>query len=49
MIDMNPTLAWGLLGLAPLLIYIVLVFRDTDILAATALCVVRRRRSSRIT
>src|ERR1035437_9058440 len=40
MIEMTPTLGWGLLGLAPLLIYIVLVFRDVDILAATAICVV---------
>lgn len=39
-IEFNPSLGWGLLGLAPLLIYIVLVFRDTDILAATAICVV---------
>ncbi|HTG82938.1 MAG TPA: permease [Geobacteraceae bacterium] len=30
----------GLLGLAPLLLYIVLVFRDVDILPATAICVV---------
>ena len=37
---MNPELWWGLLGLAPLLIYIILVFRDVDILAATAICVV---------
>jgi uncharacterized ion transporter superfamily protein YfcC len=40
MIEITPTLAWGLLGLAPLLVYIVLVFRDVDILAATAICVV---------
>ena len=39
-IDMNPELWWGLLGLAPLLIYIVLVFRNVDILPATAVCVV---------
>ncbi len=39
-IDMTPTLLWGLLGLAPLLVYIVLVFRDVDILPATAICVV---------
>jgi H+/gluconate symporter-like permease len=38
--EMNPTFWWGLLGLAPLLIYIVLVFRGMDILPATALCVV---------
>ncbi|HWI40205.1 MAG TPA: Na+/H+ antiporter NhaC family protein [Verrucomicrobiae bacterium] len=31
---------WGLLGLAPLLVYIILVFRDVDILPATLLCVV---------
>ncbi|HEY3308189.1 MAG TPA: hypothetical protein VGJ93_07010 [Desulfuromonadaceae bacterium] len=37
---MNPEIWWGLLGLAPLLIYIILVFRDVDILAATAICVV---------
>jgi H+/gluconate symporter-like permease len=37
--EMNPTFWWGLLGLAPLLIYIVLVFRGMDILPATALCV----------
>lgn len=30
----------GLLGLLPLLIYIVLVFRDVEILSATAICVV---------
>lgn len=40
MIEITPSLAWGLLGLAPLLVYIVLVFRDVDILAATAICVV---------
>ena len=39
-IEMTPTLAWGLVGLLPLLVYIVLVFRDVDILAATAICVV---------
>jgi H+/gluconate symporter-like permease len=38
--EINPTFWWGLLGLAPLLIYIVLVFRGMDILPATALCVV---------
>ena len=31
---------WGLLGLSPLVIYIVLVFRNVDILPATAVCVV---------
>lgn len=39
MIEITPSLAWGLLGLAPLLVYVVLVFRDVDILAATAICV----------
>ncbi len=39
-VDMNPALWWGLLGLLPLVIYIVLVFRDVDILPATAICVV---------
>lgn len=36
---MDATFWMGLLGLAPLLIYIVLVFRRMDILPATALCV----------
>src|SRR5512135_3470867 len=39
-IDLNPAFWWGLLGLSPLLIYIVLVFRNVDILPATAVCVV---------
>jgi H+/gluconate symporter-like permease len=39
-INMTPELWWGLLGLAPLLIYIILVFRDVEILTATAICVV---------
>jgi H+/gluconate symporter-like permease len=39
-VEMTPTLWWGLLGLTPLLLYIVLVFRDVDILPATAVCVV---------
>lgn len=39
-IDLTPSLWWGLLGLLPLLVYIVLVFRDVDILPATAVCVV---------
>ena len=39
-IEMTPALWWGLLGLAPLVIYIILVFRDVDILSATAICVV---------
>ncbi len=38
-IEITPSLAWGLLGLTPLLVYIVLVFRDVDILAATAISV----------
>jgi H+/gluconate symporter-like permease len=37
---LNLDLWWGLLGLLPLLVYIVLVFRDVDILPATAICVV---------
>jgi H+/gluconate symporter-like permease len=36
----DTTLWSGLLGLAPLLLYIVLVFRDVEILPATAVCVV---------
>jgi len=36
----DPELLKGLLGLAPLLLYIVLVFRDVDILPATAICVI---------
>jgi H+/gluconate symporter-like permease len=39
-IDMSPDLWWGLLGLAPLIVYIFLVFRNVDILPATAICVV---------
>jgi len=31
---------WGLLGLLPLLVYVILVFRDVDPLPATAICVV---------
>jgi H+/gluconate symporter-like permease len=38
--EMTPTLWWGLLGLAPLLIYLVLVYRNVDILTATVICVV---------
>ena len=38
--DMNPELWRGLLGLSPLLIYIILVFRNVDILPATFICVV---------
>lgn len=37
---MTSSLSWGLVGLLPLLVYIMLVFRDVDILAATAVCVV---------
>ena len=36
---MDHELWWGLLGLAPLLVYVVLVFRDVEILSATAICV----------
>src|SRR6266568_5107080 len=39
-IDMTSTLWWGLLGLAPLVVYVVLVFRNVDILPATVICVV---------
>ncbi len=39
-IDTNPAFWWGLFGLSPLIIYVVLVFRGVDILAATAICVV---------
>jgi H+/gluconate symporter-like permease len=39
-IDLTPSLWLGLLGLLPLVIYIVLVFHDVDILPATAVCVV---------
>lgn len=38
-IDTNPALWWGLLGLSPLVIYVVLVFRGMEILPATAVCV----------
>jgi H+/gluconate symporter-like permease len=38
--DFNPALWLGLLGLLPLVLYIVLVFRNVDILTATAICVV---------
>jgi hypothetical protein len=37
---MNPELWLGLLGLLPLVLYVVLVFRNVDILTATAICVV---------
>jgi len=36
---MNPELWLGLLGLLPLVLYVVLVFRNVDILTATAICV----------
>jgi H+/gluconate symporter-like permease len=39
-IDMTPDLWLGLIGLLPLAVYIVLVFRDVEILPATAICVV---------
>ncbi|MRR53900.1 MAG: permease [Deltaproteobacteria bacterium] len=37
---MNPELWLGLLGLLPLVLYVVLVFRNVDILTATAICVI---------
>lgn len=36
----DQTIWWGLLGLAPLVVYIILVFRNVAILPATAVCVV---------
>ena len=39
-IEMTSSLWWGLAGLLPLLVYIVLVFRGTEVLVATAICVV---------
>ena len=36
---MDPDLYLGLLGLTPLLLYVILVFRDVDILPATVICV----------
>ena len=39
-LEMTPELWRGLLGLAPLFLYLVLVFRGMEILPATALCVV---------
>ena len=39
-LEMTPELWRGLLGLTPLLLYLILVFRGMDILPATALCVV---------
>jgi H+/gluconate symporter-like permease len=38
--DVTPAFWWGLLGLLPLVVYIVLVFRNIEILPATAVCVV---------
>ena len=32
-------IGWGLLGLLPLVIYVILVFRNVDPLPATAICV----------
>jgi H+/gluconate symporter-like permease len=40
MVEMTSSLWWGLAGLLPLLVYIVLVFRGMDILAATVISVV---------
>src|ERR1039457_2594960 len=37
---MTPDTWWGLLGLLPLALYLLLVFRNVEILAATAICVV---------
>ncbi len=37
---MDAQIAWGLLGLTPLVLYVVLVFRDVDPLPATVICVV---------
>jgi H+/gluconate symporter-like permease len=37
--EMTSTLWWGLAGLLPLLVYIVLVFRGTEVLAATVISV----------
>jgi H+/gluconate symporter-like permease len=39
-IEMTTSLWWGLAGLLPLLVYIVLVFRGIEVLTATAICVV---------
>ena len=39
-LEITPELWRGLLGLAPLLLYLILVFRGMEILPATALCVV---------
>ena len=39
-LEMTSSLWWGLAGLLPLLVYVVLVFRGTEVLAATATCVV---------
>lgn len=40
MTESVPSLWWGVAGLAPLLVYLVLVFRNVDVLTATAVCVV---------
>ena len=40
MTDVNFNIWWGLLGLLPLLVYIVLVLREMDPLPATVICVV---------
>ena len=40
MTDVNFNIWWGLLGLLPLLVYIVLVLREMDPLPATIICVV---------
>ena len=39
-VELTSGLWWGLLGLLPLVIYVILVFRDVEILTATAFCVV---------
>ena len=40
MVDAGFNIWWGLFGLVPLLVYIVLVFREMDPLPATVICVV---------
>jgi H+/gluconate symporter-like permease len=40
MVDANFSLWWGLIGLIPLLVYMVLVLREMDPLPATIICVV---------
>lgn len=39
-VEITADVWWGLLGLSPLLIYIILVFRNVEILAATVICVI---------